>query len=222
MQIRQDIAHAHPGFPVESYVPICGHYVGRRDAALMCNFKVCKRSFRNVSSANPAGCHLLFLEERVISRSARLGTAIRGYQLPRPVQMDTLEARVDGDLEEDLQSEAATVFEKAWNPIPAHPDRSLSVPSTWPAAEEDISTAHVVPEGQLPITPRAERKFVTFAHDSDTDSDDQHTPTPVPRPVSDVFDPSTRQSNTFRLGIVGSRRGPCKGMSPLQSGRKVS
>lgn len=73
--------------------------------------------------------------DAVLSRSARFGTVVRGYQLPVHLYMDSLESLVDADLEEELAAETRSAFEMSWRKTAKDlqtlaPDSDISDPST--------------------------------------------------------------------------------------------
>lgn len=156
-----------------------------------------------------------------MSRSARLGTSIRGYRLPPPLEIDSLDSKIDDDLAEDFESELAGVFEKAWLKTSGDLDRVPVIGST-PPRPQPVSTINKTSEEtgteSSPTTPPQSFAAVE-EHPTDVEFD---TPKCRPYRTLNDFDPSVRQSGDFRLKIVGSRRGPRTDTSHLEARRKVS
>jgi hypothetical protein len=173
---------------------------------------------------------VILFPDAVLSRSARLGTVVRGYQLPAHLEMDHLESLVDADLEEELELETRSAFETAWRKT-AKDLQSLALDSD----HSDLSSSIKSASPSVPSSP------LSFAEHDFEDQPEPHSddlslaegplsPPPLstypetPRRSQPVAlpDDTIRQSNNFRLKVVGSRRGPQKDTSPLQSKRGVS
>lgn len=158
--------------------------------------------------------------ERILMQTARAGTVRRGYRLPKPLKLDPIAFKIDVDLQGDLEQETTNAFQQTWRGAIDQLDCAAGTgqdsdsiqPSAPGIADGSASKASVSPKW----TPRPSPRPRSIEKPSSTELDLPRRPEPPLPPMT------VRQSNAFRLNIVGPRRGPQTPISPLQKGRGVS
>ncbi|KAJ9120593.1 hypothetical protein QFC22_002522 [Naganishia vaughanmartiniae] len=169
--------------------------------------KLCEHMWA-LSWTQKCGPYVRF-QEKVLSSTARLGTSVRGYKLPPPGEVDSLDAKIDADLEEDFQAEAVSVFEDAWLKTKIDLDllATTYVPADSSHNEADISTDDTISDespGILsPINQDVSSPVSSLKGSVGIEQNVTLKPPVTPRKptVPLAPDATVTQSNVFRLRI---------------------